>query len=97
MGNLDDICFHSETKMTFQFAVRLCIDVTKGKRLFNLLIHHLFYVIRTATEPRASNDEATTSVEVKMVTRLKKLCNTNQYEVTSVCVFSNVLCILLWY
>ncbi|KAK0216560.1 hypothetical protein EDD85DRAFT_436346 [Armillaria nabsnona] len=38
----------------------------------------------TATEPRTSNNEATTSVEVKMVTRLKRLHNTNQYEVTSV-------------
>ncbi|PBL04064.1 hypothetical protein ARMGADRAFT_1070548 [Armillaria gallica] len=38
----------------------------------------------TAVEPRTSNEEATSSVEVKVVTRLKRLRNTNQYEITSV-------------
>ncbi|KAK0437741.1 uncharacterized protein EV420DRAFT_1486907 [Desarmillaria tabescens] len=37
-----------------------------------------------APEPGPSNNEATTSTEVKVVTRLKRLCHTNQYELDSI-------------
>ncbi|PBK94134.1 hypothetical protein ARMGADRAFT_1029953 [Armillaria gallica] len=51
------------------------------------------YYVRIAGKPAPkidSEESASSVVETKLVTRLKRLCNTNQYEVVSVFVFSNI-------